>query len=159
MPCNWAKWAVQVKVILFPNSGNQGRLIWKIVHCISISIFFPFLSCTFFCCTSLFLPFTITPAYPFLSLSSCLFLLYPSWEKYKKHCLGEMVNFLLHGVVMIRTWGRFLLRDINKNEQIQFFDSQMHFPVIVTLWIWNFSATIVRNTGLRKNSSNILERT
>ena len=30
-----------------------------------------------------------------------------------------MSNFLLPGVVMIRTWGRFLLRDIRKNEQIQ----------------------------------------
>ena len=51
---------------------------------------------------------------------------------------------------MIRTWGRFLLRDISKNEQIQLFDSQMHFPVILTPWIWNFSATMVRNSGLKK---------
>ena len=66
------------------------------------------------------------------------------WGKIKKHYLGEMVNFLQPAVVMIRIWERFLLRDISKNEQIQLFDSQMHFPVILTPWIWNFSATMVR---------------
>ena len=46
-------------------------------------------------------------------------------EKYKKRCLGEMGNFLLPGLLMIRTWGRFLLRDISKNEQIQLIESQI----------------------------------
>ena len=72
------------------------------------------------------------------------------WEKIQKTLLRDMVNFLLPGVVMIRTWGRFLLRYISKNEKIQLFDSQMHFPVILTPWIWNFSATMVWNTGLKK---------
>ena len=79
-------------------------------------------------------------------------------EKYKKSCLGEMVNFFLPGVVLIRTWGKFLLRDIRKNEQIQVFDSQIYFRVILTPLISNFSPTMVRNTGLRKNSRNILKR-
>ena len=69
-----------------------------------------------------------------------------------------MGNFLLPGVVMIRIWGSLLLGDLSKNEQIQFFDLQVHFPVILTPWIWNFSAIMVRYTGLRKNSRNILER-
>ena len=32
----------------------------------------------------------------------------------KKRCLGEIYNFLLPGVVMIRIWGRSLLRDMSK---------------------------------------------
>ena len=51
-------------------------------------------------------------------------------EKYKKHCSGEMGNFLLPGMVMI-TWGRVLPGEISKNEQIKFSDSQMHVPVIL----------------------------
>ena len=43
-----------------------------------------------------------------------------------------MGNFLLSGVVMIKTYGRGLLGGISKNEQIQFFDSQMYFPIILT---------------------------
>ena len=43
-----------------------------------------------------------------------------------------MCDFLLPGVVMIRTWGRALLEGMSKNEQIQFFDSQMYSPVILT---------------------------
>ena len=35
--------------------------------------------------------------------------------------------------VMIRAWGKVLLRAMSKNEQIQFFDSQIYFPVILTL--------------------------
>ena len=62
-----------------------------------------------------------------------------------------MVNFLLRRqMVMIRTWRKILLRDISKNAQIQLFDSYMHFPVILTPWIWNFSTTMVRNSGLKK---------
>ena len=55
-------------------------------------------------------------------------------EKYifKKLCLGEICNFLPPGVVMIKTWGRVLLEGMSKNEQIQFCDSQMYFPVILT---------------------------
>ena len=34
---------------------------------------------------------------------------------------------------MIRAWGNVLLGAMSKNEQIQFFDSQMYFPVILTL--------------------------
>ena len=63
-----------------------------------------------------------------------------------------MGNFLLHGMVMIRIYERFLLGDISKNEQIQFSGLQMQFPVIVTPLILNFSATMVQYTGLRKNS-------
>ena len=48
-----------------------------------------------------------------------------------------MVNFLLLGVVKIKTWGRALFGGMSKNQQIQFFDSQMYFPVILTPWIWN----------------------
>ena len=66
-------------------------------------------------------------------------------------------NFLLPGEV-IRTWGRILLGGMSENEQIQFFDSQIYFPVTLTLWIWNFSATMVEYTGFRKNSRNIQER-
>ena len=50
----------------------------------------------------------------------------------KKHCLGEMGNFLLPGVAIIRIWGRVLLGDMSKNKQIQLFNSQMYFPVILT---------------------------
>ena len=78
VPCNWAKLAVQVKVILFPNSGNRADLkdysLYQYFNILSFLVLY------FFCCTSLFLPFTITPAYPFPSLSPCLLLLYPSWE-------------------------------------------------------------------------------
>ena len=34
--------------------------------------------------------------------------------------------------------GRVLIAYMSKNEQIQFFDSQMDFPVILISWIWNF---------------------
>ena len=47
---------------------------------------------------------------------------------------------------------------MSENEQIQFFDSKMYFPVILTPQIWNFSATMVKYTGLGKNSRKILER-
>ena len=87
----------------------------------------------------------------FCHFFSSIILLPFCWGKYKKRCLGEMVNFLLpRQEVMIRTWGKFLLRDRSKNAQIQLFDSHMHFPVILTPWIWNFFATVVRNTGLKK---------
>ena len=61
------------------------------------------------------------------------------WGKidFQKLCLGEMGNFLLPEVVMIKTWLRVLLVGMCKNEQIQFFDSQMYFSVILTPWIWN----------------------
>ena len=42
----------------------------------------------------------------------------------KKHCLGEMGNFRLPEVV-IRIWGRVLLGDMSKNEQIQLFNSNV----------------------------------
>ena len=80
------------------------------------------------------------------------------WGNIQKRCSGKMSNFLLPGVIMLRTWGRILLEDIIKNEHIQFFDSQMHFPVILLPWIWILSATMVQYTGLRKNSRNILEK-
>ena len=59
---------------------------------------------------------------------------------------------------MIKTWGRVLPGGMNKDEQIQFFDSQMCLPVIPILDIRNFSATMVEYTGLGKNSIKILER-
>ena len=53
---------------------------------------------------------------------------------------------------MVRNWERVLLGNI-------FFNSQMHFfSVILTPWNWNFSATLVPYTGLRKNSRKILKR-
>ena len=83
---------------------------------------------------------------------SSIILLPFCWGKIQKALFGG--NGKVPGVVMIRTWGKFLLSDISENEQIQLFDLQMHFPVILTPWIWN----MVRNTGLRKNSRNILEK-
>ena len=41
-----------------------------------------------------------------------------------------MGNFVLPGVVMIKTWLGVLLDNVSKNEQIQFFDSQVYFPVM-----------------------------
>ena len=35
---------------------------------------------------------------------------------------------------MIKAWGRILLGDMIKNEQIQFFDSQVHVPIMLTPW-------------------------
>ena len=46
------------------------------------------------------------------------------------HSSGEMGNFLLSAVVMIKTWERVLPEAISK--QILFFDSQMYFQVILT---------------------------
>ena len=70
-----------------------------------------------------------------------------------------MVNFLLRRqMVMIRTWRKILLRDISKNAQIQLFDSYMHFPVILTPWIWNFSTTMVQNIGLKKSKNHYGEK-
>ena len=43
-----------------------------------------------------------------------------------------MGDFLLPGAVMIKTWGRALHGGMGKNEQIQFYGSQMYFPVILT---------------------------
>ena len=43
-----------------------------------------------------------------------------------------MGNFLLSGVVMIKIWWRVLLGGTIKIEQIQFFNSEMYFPVILT---------------------------
>ena len=43
-----------------------------------------------------------------------------------------MGNFLLPGIIMIRTWWIVLLGGINKHEQIQIFDLQIYFPVILT---------------------------
>ena len=59
-------------------------------------------------------------------------------------CLGE-----------IKTWERVFLGGLSKNDQTY---SQMYLPVILTPWIWNFSATMVEHTGLGKNSRMILER-
>ena len=78
----------------------------------------------------------------------------------KKRCSGEIGDFFLSGLAMIRNWGRGggLRGNMTKNEQIQFFDSQMYFPVTLTPWIWNFSAAVLGYTGLRINSRNILEK-
>ena len=62
----------------------------------------------------------------------------PFFCSFFKKRWGEVGNFLLPGVVMIRIWGIVLLEDMSKNEQIQFFFIQINFPVIVTPWIWNF---------------------
>ena len=55
-------------------------------------------------------------------------------EKYifKKRCLEETGKLLLRGFVMIKIWRKVLLECMSKNYQIQFFDSQMYFPVILT---------------------------
>ena len=50
-------------------------------------------------------------------------------NRFSKHCKEEMGNLLVTGVMMIKTWGRVLLGGSN---QIQFFDSQMYFLVILT---------------------------
>ena len=57
-----------------------------------------------------------------------------------------MGNFLLPEVVMIKTWGRVLLGGMSK--QVQFFGSQVYFPVTLTPWVWNVFATMVGYTGL-----------
>ena len=89
----------------------------------------------------------------FLFLFSCLFLfLFPCLVVAVQPCIEWLK------LIKIRAWGRILLGELSINEQIQIFDSQMHFPVILTPWIWNISATMVRYTGLRRNSRNILER-
>ena len=44
------------------------------------------------------------------------------------------------------------------NEQIQYFDSQMYFPLYLAWWICNFFSTMMGYTGLGKNSKTILER-
>ena len=46
-----------------------------------------------------------------------------------------------------------MLGDISKNEQIQFFDSQMLFSIILAPWMLHFFATMVQYTGLTKNSN------
>ena len=51
--------------------------------------------------------------------------------KYKKHCSGKMSNFLDPGVVMTKNGGIILLGDMSKVKEIQFFLTQMHFPVIL----------------------------
>ena len=38
---------------------------------------------------------------------------------------------------MIKTWGRFLLGAMSKNEQIQFFDSQMYLVIIDRMFIYH----------------------
>ena len=86
---------------------------------------------------------------------------YPSllWKNiFKKLCLGEIGDFLLSGVVMIKTWERVFLGGMCKNEQIHFLDSKIYFTVTLMSWIWNFFATMVEYTGLRKNWRNILKR-
>ena len=74
---------------------------------------------------------------------------------FKKFCLGEISNFHLSVASMLRTWDRVLLGGINRNEKIRFFDSQMHFSVILTPWIWTISPVVLGYTGLRENSANI----
>ena len=43
-----------------------------------------------------------------------------------------MATFLLLMGVVIRIWGRVLLESMSKNEQIEFFDSQMYLLVVLT---------------------------
>ena len=45
---------------------------------------------------------------------------------------GEWVIFFYLGLMM-KTWGRVFLGVMSKNEQIQFFESQMLLPMILTL--------------------------
>ena len=73
-------------------------------------------------------------------------------EKYFfiNHCSDEIDNFLLPGGSF--SWGH------KQKCTDLIFDTQMYLLVILGLWIWNFSATMVRYTSLRKNSRNILER-
>ena len=63
----------------------------------------------------------------FLFLFSCLFLfLFPCLVVAVQPCIAWLK------LIKIRAWGRLLLGELSKNEQIQIFDSQMHFPVILT---------------------------
>ena len=54
--------------------------------------------------------------------------------------------------------GEFCLGSLSKNEEIQFFDSVMHFLVSWTPWICKFSLIMVGHTGSRENSVDTLER-
>ena len=69
-----------------------------------------------------------------------------------------MGNFFLPVVVMIKNWGRVLLGGMSIGG-IQFLDSQIYFPVILTLCIWNifFDHDGMQKTE-KKKSRNILER-
>ena len=83
--------------------------------------------------------------YNSLPLSFC-------WGKQvlRKCCSEWMTNFRL-----IWTWGRVLLGGLSKNDQTQFFDSQMYSPVIFN----NVNLKPFPNhggTSLRENSRNIL---
>ena len=51
----------------------------------------------------------------------------------QKTLFGRNGQFPSAWGVMIKTWGRVFLGGMSKNEQIQFFDSQMYLPVIITL--------------------------
>ena len=63
----------------------------------------------------------------------------------------EWVSFSLGGQgVMIKTLGRGLLGGMSKNEQMQFFDSQ--------IYLFASDLNMVEDTGLGKNSRKILER-
>ena len=46
---------------------------------------------------------------------------------------------------------------MSKNYEIQFFDSQVYLPVILTPWLWKFFSTMVEYTGLGKNQKVSLE--
>ena len=71
---------------------------------------------------------------------SSMVLLLSAEEKYifKKYFSGEMNNFLLPGVVMIKTWHRGLLGGMSKSEQIQYFDYKRARTVIDSMFVYNF---------------------
>ena len=58
-------------------------------------------------------------------------IILPLFCRGRKRCSEEMGNFLLPGVIMIRTWERVLLGGMNKHEQIQFVDVHMYFPAVL----------------------------
>ena len=88
---------------------------------------------------------------------SSLILLPFCWEKIQKMLCGGNGKFPPAWSVNDKNLGEIFALGHSKNEQIHFFDSQMHFLVILTPWIWNLSATMVHYTGFRNMRGCILE--
>ena len=79
-------------------------------------------------------------------------------QKYlQKMLFGRNGQFPSAWRIMIKTWRRVLLGGMIKNEQIQFFDSQMYCSNVNTITL-KLSTTMVEYPGLGKNSRKILER-
>ena len=57
--------------------------------------------------------------------------IYKFTDRYiNKTLFGSNVQFLSAWGIMIKTWGRVFLGSMSKDEQIQFFDSQMYLHTI-----------------------------